>query len=78
MGLTEVARIRSEMEKVKTTVGFTGDLNAFFEHVRNKPELMPFDDPQQVIDNFNAIYQKVLPKVNELFSLQPKTPFGTT
>ena len=75
LGLAEVARIRSEMEKVKATVGFTGDLNAFFEHVRNKPELMPFDDPQQVIDNFNAIYQKVLPKVNELFSLQPKTPF---
>ena len=75
LGLAEVARIRSEMEKVKATVGFTGDLNAFFEHVRNKPELMPFDDPQQVIDNFNAIHQKVLPKVNELFSLQPKTPF---
>ena len=36
---------------------------------------MPFDDPQQVIDNFNAIHQKVIPKVNELFSLQPKTPF---
>ena len=57
LGLAEVARIRSEMEKAKATVGFTGDLNAFFEHVGNKPELMSFDDPQQVIDNFNTIYK---------------------
>ena len=48
---------------------------AFFDHVRNSKELMPFNEPQQVIDNFNAIHQRVIPKVNELFSLQPKTPF---
>ena len=75
LGLDEVARIRTEMEEVKLAVGFKGDLMAFFDHVRTHAPLMPFDDPQQVIDNFNAIHQKVIPKVNELFSLQPKTPF---
>lgn len=75
LGLDEVARIREEMEKVKDKVGFEGDLNAFFEKVRSAPELMPFDDPQQVIDNFNAIYEKIKPNVDRLFSLQPKTPF---
>ncbi len=75
LGLDEVARIRKEMEKVKDKVGFEGDLNAFFEKVRSAPELMPFDDPQQVIDNFNAIYEKIKPNVDRLFSLQPKTPF---
>ena len=75
LGLDEVARIRTEMEEVKLAVGFEGDLMAFFDHVRTHAPLMPFDAPQQVIDNFNAIHQKVIPKVNELFSLQPKTPF---
>ena len=56
-------------------MGFKGDLNAFFEHVRSSPELMPFNDPKQVIDNFNAIFKKIKPNVDKLFSLQPKTPF---
>ena len=75
LGLSEVARIRKEMEKIKNKVGFKGDLNAFFEHVRSSPELMPFNDPKQVIDNFNAIFKKIKPNVDKLFSLQPKTPF---
>ena len=36
LGLSEVARIKTEMEKIKTQVGFTGTLMEFFEHVRNK------------------------------------------
>ena len=75
LGLSEVARLRSEMERIKTQVGFKGDLNAFFEHVRTLPIMMPFDDPQQVIDNFNAIHDKMKAKVDALFELQPKTPF---
>tara|TARA_X000000950_G_scaffold113969_1_gene143369 strand:- start:1017 stop:2777 length:1761 start_codon:yes stop_codon:yes gene_type:complete len=75
LGLSEVARLRSEMERIKKQVGFKGDLNAFFEHVRTLPKLMPFDDPQQVIDNFNAIHNKMKAKVDALFELQPKTPF---
>ena len=75
LGLDEVARISSEMEKVKEKVGFKGDLKAFFNEVRNKKELMPFTDPQQVIDNFNAIHAKMKPQVDMLFGKQPKTPF---
>ena len=75
LGLEEVARLRSEMEKVKAQVGFRGDLNSFFDHVRTLPQLTPFDDPQQVIDNFNAIHDKMKDQVDRLFSLQPKTPF---
>jgi uncharacterized protein (DUF885 family) len=75
LGLNEVARIGQEMMVVKKQVGFEGDLNSFFDHVRNRKELMPFTDPQQVVDNFYAIQKKMLPQVNKLFDLQPKTPF---
>lgn len=75
LGLNEVARILSEMEKVKAEVGYSGDLKSFFNYVRNKKELMPFTEPQQVIDNFKAIHDKMKPQIEKLFDLKPKTAF---
>jgi len=37
-GLSEVARIRGEMEVIKQKVGFKGTLNEFFEFVRTDPK----------------------------------------
>ena len=75
LGLSEVARISSEMELIKNKVGFKGDLKSFFNHVRELDELIPFNNPDQVINNFNKIHKKMLPQLNSLFGLQPKTPF---
>ncbi|RKE98054.1 DUF885 domain-containing protein [Ichthyenterobacterium magnum] len=75
IGLKEVARILSEMEKVKTQVGYKGDLISFFDYVRNNKELMPFKTPEAVIANFKNIHSKMMPQVEKLFDLKPKTPF---
>lgn len=75
LGLYEVMRLKAEMEKVKEQVGFKGTIVEFFEYVRNKPELKPFKKPEEVIANFEAIYKKIKPNVDKLFSLQPKIPF---
>ena len=75
LGLSEVARISSEMEKVKTEVGYKGDLKSFFDFVRNNKKLMPFTEPQQVIDHFYAIEKKEMPQIDKLFDLKPKTLF---
>ncbi|PZR11530.1 MAG: DUF885 domain-containing protein [Flavobacterium psychrophilum] len=75
LGLKEVARLTAEMEKVKQQVGFTGPLKDFFNYVRDKKELMPFSEPQQVINNFNAIHERMKPNLEKLFDLKPKTPF---
>jgi len=75
LGRREVARLLVEMNKLRETVGFQGDMKAFFEHVRTRKELMPFTDPRQVIDNFHAIHKRMEPSVRRLFSLTPKTPF---
>ena len=75
LGLKEVARLRSEMEKVKTQVGFKGTITEFFNHVRNKIELKPFKNPEEVIANFEKYHKIIKPNVDKLFSLQPKTPF---
>ena len=75
LGLKEVARIKTEMEKVKEQVGFKGTIKEFFDHVRNRKELMPFKKPEEVIANFEKINETIKPNVDKLFSLQPKTPF---
>jgi uncharacterized protein (DUF885 family) len=75
LGLSEVARLNAEMEKVKTQVGFKGTLLEFFDYVRNKAALKPFKKPEEVIANFEKIYTVIKPNVDKLFSLQPKTKF---
>jgi uncharacterized protein (DUF885 family) len=75
LGESEVARIQGEMEKVKEKLHFHGNLKAFFEYVRTDRVLMPYTDPQQVIDNFNAIYDRIKPNLKLLFDNEPKTPF---
>jgi len=74
-GLAEVARIRGEMERIKEQVGFKGDLNAFFVHLRNDPKLMPFKTPEEVLNAFRSIQQKIEPNLKKMFGRTPKTPF---
>ncbi len=75
LGLSEVARIRSEMEKIKKEIGFEGDLNAFFSHVRTNKRLMPFTERSQVIAFYDSIHEVMKPQINKLFKKLPKTPF---
>ena len=75
LGLTEVARILSEMEKVKKQVGFKGTLKDFFNDVRENKALMPYNTPKQIIANFNAIHNKMKPQLDKLFGNKPKTAF---
>ena len=75
LGLKEVERILSEMEKIKADVGYKGTLVSFFDHVRNKKELMPFTTAQEVIDNFNQIHETMKPQIEKLFDMKPKTAF---
>ncbi len=75
LGLKEVERILSEMEKVKTEVNYNGTLMSFFNEVRNKKEMMPFSTAQAVIDNFNQIHETMKPQLDKLFDKTPKTAF---
>jgi len=75
LGNSEVARISDEMEKVKKQVNFKGDLPAFFDHLRNRKELMPFKSGQEVIDAYYAIHEKMKPNLERLFDQVPKMKF---
>ncbi|HEX2536386.1 MAG TPA: DUF885 domain-containing protein [Chitinophagaceae bacterium] len=74
-GRAEVARIRGEMERIRQEVGFAGDLNAFFEHMRTNPKFRPFKTPEDVLQAFRAIQGRIDPHLQKMFGRTPRTPF---
>ena len=74
-GLSEVKRIKAEMEKTKDAVGFKGDLKAFFEHMRTDPKFTPFKEPAEVLAAFETIHKKMEPALKTMFGRVPKSPF---
>ncbi len=74
-GIAEVKRIRKEMEKVKKSVGFKGDLLAFFEFMRTDPKFYPHTTQEGVLNEYRAIETKITPTLGKLFNNKPKTPF---
>jgi len=75
VGLGEVKRIRAEMERVKASVGFTGDLRAFFEYLKTDPRFRPYKTPAQILAAFEAIHQRMEPNLKKMFAHVPKTLF---
>ncbi|MCW8108629.1 DUF885 domain-containing protein [Alteromonas ponticola] len=73
-GQNEVKRILKEMRAVKEEVGFEGDLQAFFKHLRSSDEFY-FDSEEAVIDAYTNIKQKIDARLPELFSLFPKAGY---
>lgn len=73
LGLSEVARINAEFDKVRAEVGFTGDRHAFFEHMRTSPQFQP-KSRDQLNRDYYRIKKAVDAKVPQYFSTVPKTP----
>jgi len=74
-GLKEVERIKTEMEKIKAQVGFTGDLKAFFHYILTDPKFNIYSTPEDVLNGFRAIQAKEEPYLKKLFNHFPTTKF---
>lgn len=72
LGLSEVARIKGELEKLKEEVGFKGTLNEFFDHVRTAPQFKP-ESREALTQSYYDIGKEVDGKIGDYFSLLPKT-----
>ncbi|MFN2431482.1 MAG: DUF885 family protein [Gemmatimonadota bacterium] len=75
IGLREVARIRGEMERVKTETGFEGDLPAFFEFLRTDPRFFHRDE-EALLAEYRDIAKRVDPALPRLFGTLPRLPYG--
>ena len=74
IGLDEVARLRTELEQLKTEVGFEGDLKSFFKYMSTDPKFT-FKSEDAILKDYRDLEAKVNQKVPELFSLMPKAAF---
>jgi len=77
IGLSEVARIRGEMETIMRQVGFKGDLPAFFQFLRTDPgNFYPNTDAgrQAYLDQAKAYIDAVYADVGKYFNILPKAP----
>lgn len=75
LGLSEVSRIRKQMDSVKTRVGFKGDLKSFFEYVKTDSKFFPFKTEEEVLDRFRSFLDKMSPQLIALFNLKPNAKF---
>lgn len=75
IGLTEVKRIKTEMEKTKGQTAFTGDLPAFFEFMKNDKQFTPYTTADEVLNAFRSVQKTIDPNLRKMFGRAPKTPF---
>jgi uncharacterized protein (DUF885 family) len=73
LGLSEVARIKTGMEKIKNEVGFKGTLPEFFEHLRTDPKFKPASR-ESLTQGYYDIGKKVDSLISTQFKYLPKAP----
>ncbi|MHC5543599.1 DUF885 domain-containing protein, partial [Singulisphaera rosea] len=75
IGLAEMSRTRAEMEAIRKSVGFPGDLKAFFEHLKSDPKFKNTSEAG-IIAGYRAIFEAIDAKLPELFGTLPRTDYG--
>lgn len=71
IGLTEVARIRDEMDKIRKELGFTGSLDQFIRHMATA-KTNRFENAEQLVAAAREILERTKTKLPELFNNIPK------
>jgi uncharacterized protein (DUF885 family) len=74
-GLSEVARIRAEMEKVKTQVGFKGTLQEFFAYLRSDEKFF-YKTGDELLNAYRALAKRIDPNLTKVFRTMPRMPYG--
>jgi len=75
IGVKEVARIRTEMEKIKAEVGFQGTLPEFFTFMRTDPRFFE-KTPEALLARYRAISKQIDPELVKVFRIIPRQPYG--
>jgi len=73
VGLAEVARLRKEMERIKTKVEFPGSLQEFFEYQRSDPRFK-VATKDELLEGYEKVRRRVEPELERLFATLPQSP----
>jgi uncharacterized protein (DUF885 family) len=74
LGLSEVARIESEMEGVRRQVGFDGDLKAFFRYLKADPRFY-FQNEADLLAGYRDLKVRINALLPKLFADFPKADY---
>ena len=74
LGTEEILRIKQEMERIRTESGLQGNLQEFSRYLAKKAA-PGFTNRDELIKGYEAIRQKVTPRLTKLFGHLPKATF---
>jgi uncharacterized protein (DUF885 family) len=75
LGLSEVKRIRKEMDEVIAATGFKGSFADFCNFLRTDPRFF-YDKPEDLVAGFRDIAKRIDPELIKLFGRLPRLPYG--
>jgi len=75
LGLSEVARIRAEMQAIIDALAFEGDLAAFIEFLRTDPQFYA-KTPHELLAEASYFAKKIDGRLPMMFGKLPRQPYG--
>ncbi|MDB6041184.1 MAG: hypothetical protein JWM99_5025 [Verrucomicrobiales bacterium] len=75
IGLSEVKRLRTEMDQLIAKTGFNGDLIQFSHFLRTDPQFF-YDNPDELLRGYRDIAKRIDPELMRLFGHLPRLPYG--
>ena len=75
IGLTEVAKIRAEMEGIIEQVGWEGDFNSFLQYLRTDPRFY-YETGEELLQAYRAMSKEIDAYMPTLFNKLPRAPYG--
>lgn len=75
LGMSEVRRIRAEMDEVIEASGFDGSFEEFKTFLRTDPQFF-FEDAGELLESYRDIAKRADPELIKLFGHLPRLPYG--
>ncbi|HVG08257.1 MAG TPA: DUF885 domain-containing protein [Thermoanaerobaculia bacterium] len=75
LGLSEVSRIRKEMDALIASTGFRGSFAEFSEFLRTDPRFF-YERPEDLVAGYRDIAKRIDPALIKLFGRLPRLPYG--
>ena len=75
IGLSEIKRIRSEMEKIISNLEWDGDFNSFLNYLRTSPRFY-YDNPEDLFNAYLIMSKTIDPLLPKIFKTFPRAPYG--
>ena len=75
IGLSEVKRIRSEMEQIIKDLEWEGDFKSFLNYLRTSPRFY-YDNGEDLLNAYLIMAKKIDPLLPKIFKVFPRAPYG--